>query len=148
MMNDDYGRPRSINGEISGEAAAAGLGLGIGLLSLLLSGILFLITRFDIVCSSVLALLVYLLTYKNGWDTKVYIIGALVIIAVSMLLQHFVKVFRILYGIFGCVIASLLGPILIGYDSSAKMYMLMAVSFGVTALWGFLSWKYIASRKE
>ena len=105
-----------------------------------------LIARFDILCSSLLALLIYLLTYKYEWNTPIYIIGAIVIFAVSMLLQHFLKGFRIIYGIFACVVTSLLGPAFIGYDSNVKMYLTMAVCFGVTALWGIISWRCIIKK--
>ena len=87
-----------------------------------------------------------LLTYKYEWNTPIYIIGAIVIFAVSMLLQHFLKGFRIIYGIFACVVTSLLGPAFIGYDSNVKMYLTMAVCFGVTALWGIISWRCIIKK--
>ena len=123
-----------------------GLGLGTGLIATILSGILFLIARFDLLSSSLLALLFYLLTYKQGWDKLVYIIGVIAIIAVSMALQHFVKVFRVIYGLFTCIITSLLGPAFIGYDSDAKLYLIMAVCFGVSAIWGFISWRCIIKK--
>ena len=81
----------SAGSDVSGEAVGLGLGLGAGLVATILSGLLFLIARFDILCSSLLALLIYLLTYKYEWNTPIYIIGAIVIFAVSMLLQHFLK---------------------------------------------------------
>ncbi len=123
-----------------------GLGLGVGLTSTVLSGLVFITVRFDILSSLMLALLLYLLTCKNGWNKPVYIIGVIAIIAISMLLHHFFKVFRIIYGIFLCIVASLLGPVFIGYDSNEKMYMIMAICFGVTAVWGFISWRFIEKR--
>lgn len=140
-MYEDYDKSSSINTDVSASAIGLGLGLGIGLISTVLSGILFLITRFDILSSSLLALLLYLLTFDKGWNKYVYIIGVIAIFAVSMFLQHLLKVFRIIYGIFTCVVASLFGPAFIGYDSNAKMYLIMAVCFGVTALLGIISWK-------
>ena len=128
------------------EILCLGLGLGTGLIATILSGILFLIARFDLLSSSLLALLFYLLTYKQGWDKLVYIIGVIAIIAVSMALQHFVKVFRVIYGLFTCIITSLLGPAFIGYDSDAKLYLIMAVCFGVSAIWGFISWRCIIKK--
>ena len=86
-----YNKPSSAGSDVSGEAVGLGLGLGAGLVATILSGLLFLIARFDILCSSLLALLIYLLTYKYEWNTPIYIIGAIVIFAVSMLLQHFLK---------------------------------------------------------
>lgn len=151
IMYDDYeesfyyDEPSSAGSDASGEALGLGIGLGIGGVALFLSGILFLIGRFDILCSSLLSLLFYVLTYKNGWETWVYIVAVLVIFGISMTLQHFVKVFRIIYTIFAGVVASLLGPVFIGYDSDARMYTIMAVCFGVTVLWGFIAWKCIVN---
>ena len=50
------------------------------------------------------------------------------------------------YGIFACVVTSLRGPAFIGYDSNAKMYLIIAVCFGVTALWGIISWHCIIKK--
>lgn len=141
-----YDKPSSVNSDVSGEIVGLGLGLGTGLIATILSGILFLIARFDLLSSSLLALLFYLLTYKQGWDKPVYIIGVIAIIAVSMALQHFVKVFRVIYGLFTCIITSLLGPAFIGYDSDAKLYLIMAVCFGVSAIWGIISWRCIIKK--
>ena len=141
-----YDKPSSVNSDVSGEIVGLGLGLGTGLIATILSGILFLIARFDLLSSSLLALLFYLLTYKQGWDKPVYIVGVIAIIAVSMALQHFVKVFRVIYGLFTCIITSLLGPAFIGYDSDAKLYLIMAVCFGVSAIWGFISWRCIIKK--
>ena len=136
-----YDKSRSVGTEVSGEAAAMGIGLGVGVLGTILSILAFIISRIDLLSSLLLGLLFYMLTYTYEWPKSVYIITVAVIVVGSMLLQHFLIVFRIIYTLFTCVIASILGPILIGYDSDAKMYIIMAVCFGVTALWGFLSWK-------
>lgn len=136
-----YDKHRSVGTEASGEAAAASIGLGIGLIGILLSVTVFIVSRIDFLSSLLLGLLFYMLTYTQGWSKSVYIIAVVVIVVGSMLLQHFLKVFRIIYGLFTCVIASILGPILMGYDSDAKMYLIMGICFGVTALWSFLSWK-------
>lgn len=83
---------------------------------------------------------------KLARDKPVYIIGAIAIIVVSMALQHFVKVFRVIYVLFTGVIASIMGPVFIGYESPAKMYLTMAVCFGVSAIWGFISWRCIIEK--
>ena len=80
-------------------------------------------------------------TYKNEWNSWVYIIGVISIFVVSMLLQHIFKFFRFLYGLFTCVVVSVMGTVFIGYDCEKRMYTIMAVCFGVTALLGFISWK-------
>ena len=78
---------------------------------------LFLIARIDILSSSLLSLLFFLLTYSYEWSMSVYIIGILAIFTVSMMLQHFIKVFRIIYGLFSSVAVSLLASAFIGCSS-------------------------------
>lgn len=136
-----YDKPRFDNCEVSGQAVAASLGLGVGLFGVVISVLAFIISRIDLVESIMLGLLFYALTYKLEWDKPVYIVSVIAIIVASMLLQNFFKVFRIIYGLFTCVVASLLGPIFIGYDSDAKMYLIMGICFIVTAVWGVLSWR-------
>ena len=132
-----YDKPKSQGPDLAGP-----VGEGAGsILGAIIAVLLIIVTRIDWLSSSILGLLFYLLTYKNGWDKWVYIISVIAIIAGSMILQHFLKVFRIIYGLFTCVVASLLGPILIGYDSELKMYGIMAICFVVTAAWGIFSWK-------
>lgn len=87
-----YNKPSSVSAGVAGEAVGLGLGLGVGLISTILSGLLFLIARIDILSSSVLGLLFFLLTYRYEWSMPVYIIGILAIFTVSMMLQHFIKV--------------------------------------------------------
>ena len=141
-----YDEPSSVNSDVSGEVVGLGLGLGTGLIATILSGVLFLIARFDLLSSSLLALLFYILTYRQGWDKPVYIVGAIAIIAISMALQHFVKIFRVIYVLFASVVLSIMGPVFIGYDSPGKMYLIMAVCFGVSAIWGFISWRCIIKK--
>lgn len=135
-----YDKKSSLNTDVSGQAVAAGLGLGAGLLGTILTALVFIISRIDLLSSIILGVLCYFLTYKNGWPKSVYIIGVVVIIVVSMILQHKLNVFKFIYGAFTCVVASILGPILIGYDSDVRMYTIMAICFAVTGVWGFLSW--------
>lgn len=141
-----YDKPSSISSGVSGEVVGLGLGLGVGLISTILSGMLFLIARIDILSSSFLGLLFYLLTYRFEWNKSVYIIGVIAIVSVSMMLQHNFKVFRILYGIFICVAVSLLVSAFLGYSTDANMYKTMAICFAVTAVWGFISWRCIITK--
>jgi cobalamin biosynthesis protein CobD/CbiB len=138
-----YDKPSSISSGISGEAVGPGLGLGVGLISTIISGLLFLIARIDILSSSLLGLLFYLLTYRFEWNKPVYFIGVILTILVSMMLQHIFKVFRILYGIFTCVAVSLFASALIGRSTDANMYKTMVICFVVTAVWTAISWKCI-----
>ena len=141
-----YNKPSSVSAGVAGEAVGLGLGLGVGLISTILSGLLFLIGRIDILSSSLLGLLFFLLTYSYEWSMSVYIIGILAIFAISMILQHFIKVFRIIYGLFTSVAVSLLGSAFIGCSSEANMYKSMAICFGVTAVWTIISWKCIINK--
>ena len=141
-----YDKLSSISSDVSGEAIGLGLGLGVGLISTIISGLLFLIARIDILSSSLLGLLFFLLTYSYEWSMSVYIIGILTIFAVSMMLQHFIKVFRIIYGLFTSVAVSLLVSAFIGCSSEANMYKGMAICFMVTAVWTIISWKCIINK--
>ena len=141
-----YDKSSSISSDVSGEAIGLGLGLGVGLISTIISGLLFLIARIDILSSSLLGLLFFLLTYRYEWSMPVYIIGILTIFAVSMMLQHFIKVFRIIYGLFTSVAVSLLVSAFIGCSSEANMYKGMAICFMVTAVWTIISWKCIINK--
>ena len=141
-----YNKPSSVSAGVAGEAVGLGLGLGVGLISTILSGLLFLIGRIDILSSSLLGLLFFLLTYSYEWSMSVYIIGILAIFAISMILQHFIKVFRIIYGLFTSVAVSLLVSAFIGCSSEANMYKAMAICFSVTAVWTIISWKCIINK--
>ena len=138
-----YDKSSSISSDVSGEAIGLGLGLGVGLISTIISGLIFLIARIDILSSSLLGLLFYLLTYRFEWNEPVYIIGVIAIVSVSMMLQHIFKVFRILYGVFTCVAVSLFVSVFIGYSTDSNMYKTMAICFVVTAVWTTISWKCI-----
>ena len=138
-----YEKPSSVGSDVSGEAVGLGLGMGVGLVATIMSGILFLIGRMDILSSALLALICYLLTYTFEWHALVYIMGAVVIVGVSILLQRYLKVFRIIYGLFTCVAVAFLVLMFKGYDSEKEMYTIFAISFSVTAVWEFISWKTI-----
>lgn len=141
-----YEKPSSVGSDVSGEAVGLGLGLGVGVVATIMSGILFLIGRMDILSSALLALICYLLTYTFEWHALVYIIGAIAIIGVSVLLQRYLKIFRIIYAIFTCVAISFLVLMFKGYDSEKEMYMIFTISFIVTAVWEFISWKTIINK--
>lgn len=127
-----YNKPSSVSAGVAGEAVGLGLGLGVGLISTILSGLLFLIGRIDILSSSLLGLLFFLLTYSYEWSMSVYIIGILAIFAISMILQHFIKVFRIIYGLFTSVTVSLLGSAFIGCNSEVNLYKAKCFLYFIT----------------
>lgn len=112
-----------------------------GIIGSVLAVLIIIVTRIDLLSSALLGLLFCALTYKFEWPLYIYLISGIAIVCVSILLQHKIKIFRFIYGLFTCVSVSLLVPIIIGYDSDAKMYGIMLVSFICTAVWGFFSWK-------
>ena len=116
---------------------ATGICGGIGIV---LSAIMFLISRFDILSSALMALAGYILTYKQGWNNAVYIIGAIIIFGISLILQHTFFAARIIYTLFVCVIVALLGGCWKTYDTESQRNMVMLICFGVTALLGIISW--------
>ena len=93
-----YNKPSSVSSGIVGEAVGLGLGLGVGLISTIMSGLLFLIARIDILSSSVLGLLFFLLTYRYEWSMPVYITGIIAIFAVSMMFNTLLKYFGLFMG--------------------------------------------------
>lgn len=122
-------------------ALAATFATGIcGGIGIVLSAIMFLISRFDILSSALMALAGYILTYKQGWNNAVYIIGAIIIFGISLILQHTFFAARIIYTLFVCVIVALLGGCWKTYDTESQRNMVMLICFGVTALLGIISW--------
>ncbi len=105
-------------------------------------GIIRFLTRADLVSSCLVALVIYLLTYKNEWVWYSYAIGAVLIIGVSFVLQHKFVVFRILYSVLACVAIAILATIIIGYDSTMRMYQIFGISFFIASIWALLSWKF------
>ena len=141
-----YDKSSSVSSGVAGKTVGLGLGLGVGLISTIMSGLLFLIARIDILSSSLLGLLFFLLTYRYEWNMPVYFIGIIAIFAISMMLQHFIKVFRIIYGLFTSVAVSLLASAFIGCCSEENLYMAMAICFSVTVVWTIISWKCIINK--
>lgn len=88
-------------------AGSFGLAIG-GVIGLVISGILFLINRFDVLSSALAALVCYIFTYQNNWDKKIYIAISIGIFAVSMILQRCFMIARIIYTLFVCVVVALL----------------------------------------
>lgn len=142
MYDDYYYYEEQRKAQEKSDAALAGtLATGIcGGIGIVFSVVMFLISRFDILSSALMALAGYALTYKQGWSNAVYIIGAIVIFGVSMILQHSFFVARIIYTVFVCVIAAVLGGCWKTYDTESQRNMVMLICFGVTALLGIISW--------
>ena len=129
MYDDYYYYEEQRKAQAKSDAAlAATFATGIcGGIGIVLSAIMFLISRFDILSSALMALAGYILTYKQGWNNAVYIIGAIIIFGISLILQHTFFAARII----GCWKT---------YDTESQRNMVMLICFGVTALLGIISW--------
>lgn len=82
MYDDYYYYEEQRKAQEKSDAALAGtLATGIcGGIGIVFSVVMFLISRFDILSSALMALAGYALTYKQGWSNAVYIIGAKIIL--------------------------------------------------------------------
>lgn len=142
MYDDYYYYEEQRKAQAKSDAAlAATFATGIcGGIGIVLSAIMFLISRFDRLSSALMALAGYILTYKQGWNNAVYIIGAIIIFGISLILQHTFFAARIIYTLFVCVIVALLGGCWKTYDTESQRNMVMLICFGVTALLGIISW--------
>ena len=142
MYDDYYYYEEQRKAQAKSDAAlAATFATGIcGGIGIVLSANMFLISRFDILSSALMALAGYILTYKQGWNNAVYIIGAIIIFGISLILQHTFFAARIIYTLFVCVIVALLGGCWKTYDTESQRNMVMLICFGVTALLGIISW--------
>ena len=88
MCDDYYYYEEQRKAEAKSEAALAGTFATVigGIVGAVLSCVLFLVRRFDILSSGLASLLFYMLTYTQGWNKVIYIVGALAIFIVSMIL--------------------------------------------------------------
>lgn len=150
MYDDYYYYEEQRKAQAKSDAALAGTFATVicGGIGIVFSVIMFLISRFDILSSGLMALAGYILTYKQEWNTAVYIIGAIIIFGISMILQHTFLVARIIYTVFVCVIVALLGGCWKTYDTESQRNMVMLICFGVTALLGIISWCGSIKRDE
>lgn len=142
MYDDYYYYEEQRKAQAKSDAALAATFATVicGGIGIVLSAIMFLISRFDILSSALMALAGYILTYKQGWNNAVYIIGAIIIFGISLILQHTFFAARIIYTLFVCVIVALLGGCWKTYDTESQRNMVMLICFGVTALLGIISW--------
>lgn len=142
MYDDYYYYEEQRKAQAKSDAALAGTFATVifGGIGIVFSVVMFLISRFDILSSALMALVGYALTYKQGWSNAAYIIGAIIIFAISMILQHTILVARIIYTVFVCVIVALLGGCWKTYDTESQRNIVMLICFGVTAVLGIISW--------
>lgn len=150
MYDDDYyyyEEERKRNAKSEAELAGTfGSAIG-GIIGLVISCILFLINRYDVLSSGLASLVCYIFTYKQGWDNKIYIAMSIVIFLISMALQHFFVIARLIYTLFVCVVVTLLGACWKTYDTVMQRNTVMVICFVVTAILGFVSWCGISKEK-
>ncbi len=144
MNDNEYFEQTTPLSDSCGGVAGAALGLGSGLIIGII-GIL--IRRFDVLSSSLVGLLVFLLSRQHGNIKELNIKFFVAAFVISLILQHLWIGFRILYGLFACATIAILATLIIGYDSSIEMYKLLVISFFIMAIIGFGSWKLIESRE-
>ena len=107
MYDDYYYYEEQRKAEAKSDAALAGVFATV--IGAVLSCALFLVRRFDILSSGLASLLFYMLTYTREWNKVIYIVGALTIFIVSMILQYVFVVAKIIYTVFVCIAAALIG---------------------------------------
>ena len=150
MCDDYYYYEEQRKAEAKSEAALAGTfatAIG-GIVGAVLSCALFLVRRFDILSSGLASLLFYMLTYTQGWNKVIYIVGVLAIFVVSVILQYVFVATKIIYTVFVCIVATLIGGCWKTYDSEMQRNMIMLICFAVTGTLGAVSWCRMANKSS
>lgn len=90
MYEDEYyyEARKKENAKLDAELAGTFATVIGGLIGAVLSCLIFLLRRFDVLSSGLASLLFYMLTYTREWHVAVYITVAFVIFIASMILQH------------------------------------------------------------
>lgn len=149
MYDDYYYYEEQKKAEAKSEAALAETFATVigGIVGAVLSCVLFLVRRFDILSSGLTSLLFYMLTYTQGWNKVIYIVGVLAIFIVSMILQYVFVVAKIIYTMFVCIVVALMGGCWKTYDSEMQRNVIMIICFAVTGILGTVSWCGMAKIK-
>lgn len=149
MYDDYYYYEEQKKAEAKSEAALAETFATVigGIVGAVLSCVLFLVRRFDILSSGLTSLLFYMLTYTQGWNKVIYIVDVLSIFIVSMILQYVFVVAKIIYTMFVCIVVALMGGCWKTYDSEMQRNVIMIICFAVTGILGAVSWCGMAKIK-
>jgi len=107
-----------------------------GLIGAVLSCLIFLLRRFDVLSSGLASLLFYMLTYTREWHVAVYITVAFVIFIASMILQH------------AFIAVAIIGAGWKAYDTEIQRNTVMVICFTVTVILGLISWKGIKAQES
>jgi uncharacterized membrane protein YjjP (DUF1212 family) len=115
MYEDEYyyEARKKENAKLDAELAGTFATVIGGLIGAVLSCLIFLLRRFDVLSSGLASLLFYMLTYTREWHVAIYITVAFVIFIASMILQHAFLAGRIIFTIFVSIaVAIIVMPIL------------------------------------
>lgn len=107
---------------------------------LLIRLLFFLIRRFDVTNGLLVSGVFQLLSLDKSWDPilRVGLFAGMLIL--SLVLQRLSKIATLLFALFSCSCAAILGGFWKYYDSQAMQYLIMGICFAVTALLNYLSW--------
>lgn len=114
--------------------------LGMLILIGLIRFTLFLIRRFDVTNGLLLSGLIQLVNVNREWTAGFRWVLFFAIFGISMLIQHFSKVGKVLFAVFSSISAGLIGAVWVQYDSSITRYAVMVVCFAVVAFLNYASW--------
>lgn len=150
MYEDEYyyEARKKENAKLDAELAGTFATVIGGLIGAVLSCLLFLLRRFDVLSSGLASLLFYMLTYTREWHVAVYITVAFVIFIVSMILQHAFLAGRIIFTIFVSMAVAIIGAGWKAYDTEIQRNTVMIICFAVTVILGLISWKGIKAKES
>ena len=150
MYEDEYyyEARKKENAKLDAELAGTFATVIGGLIGAVLSCLLFLLRRFDVLSSGLASLLFYMLTYTGEWHVAVYITVAFVIFIASMILQHAFLAGRIIFTIFVSITVAIIGAGWKAYDTEIQRNTVMVICFAVTVILGLISWKGIKARES
>lgn len=148
MYEDEYyyEARKKENAKLDAELAGTFATVIGGLIGAVLSCLIFLLRRFDVLSSGLASLLFYMLTYTREWHVAVYITVAFVIFIASMILQHAFLAGRIIFTIFVSIAVAIIGAGWKAYDTEIQRNTVMVICFTVTVILGLISWKGIKAK--
>ena len=148
MYEDEYyyEARKKENAKLDAELAGTFATVIGGLIGAVLSCLIFLLRRFDVLSSGLASLLFYMLTYTREWHVAVYITVAFVIFIASMILQHAFLAGRIIFTIFVSMAVAIIGAGWKAYDTEIQRNTVMVICFAVTVILGLISWKGIKAK--
>lgn len=143
-----YEARKKENAKLDAELAGTFATVIGGLIGAVLSCLLFLLRRFDVLSSGLASLLFYMLTYTREWHVAVYITVAFVIFIASMILQNAFLAGGIIFTIFVSIAVAIIGAGWKAYDTEIQRNTVMVICFTVTVILGLISWKGIKAQES